>query len=71
VERRSIYDFSRNNSIAVLSFLSWSLSPLGYPEQAVAAAREGVRRARSTRHVPLTAYVLFIEAFLSTAFGAR
>jgi len=50
---------------------SWTLWPLGYPEQAVAAAREAVRHARRTGHVPLTAYVLFVEAFLGTAFGAE
>ena len=63
--------FSQNNVIAALSYLSWTLWPLGYPEQAVAATREAVRRARRTGHVPLTAYVLFVEAFLGTAFGAE
>jgi tetratricopeptide (TPR) repeat protein len=63
--------FSHNNSIAALSYLSWTLWPLGYPEQAAAAAKEAVLRARRTDHVPLTAYVLFIEAFLGTAFGAE
>jgi len=63
--------FSQNNVIAALSYLSWTLWPLGYPEQAVALAREAVRRARRTGHVPLTAYVLFVEAFLGTAFGAE
>lgn len=63
--------FSHNNSVAALSYLSWTLWPLGYPEQAVAAAQEGVRRARRTGHVHLTAYVLFIEAFLGTVFGAE
>jgi len=63
--------FSQNNVLAALSYLSWTLWPLGYPEQAVAAAREAVRHARRTGHVPLTAYVLFVEAFLGTAFGAE
>ncbi len=63
--------FSQNNGVASLSYLSWTLWPLGYPEQAAAAAREAILRARRTGHVPLTAYVLFVEAFLGTAFGAE
>ena len=63
--------FSHNNGIAALAYLSWTLWPLGYLEQAVASAREAARRPHRTGHVPLTAYVLFIEAFLGTAFGAE
>jgi class 3 adenylate cyclase/predicted ATPase len=63
--------FSNNNAIAALSYLSWTLWPLGYPNQALAAASEAIRRARHTDHVPLTAYALFTEAFLATAFRAE
>ncbi len=60
----------RNNVIAALSYLGCALWPLGYPEQAVAAARRAVALARDSGHVPLTAYVMYIEAFLAAAFGA-
>jgi hypothetical protein len=45
----------------------WSL---GYPDQAVVAAKEAVLLARACGHVPLTASRLFVGAFLGTALGA-
>jgi predicted ATPase len=62
--------FSHNNRIAALSYLSWALWPLGYPEQAAAAAKEALLRARRTGHVPLLACVLYQEAALGAIFGA-
>ena len=63
--------FPHNHAIAALSFLAWTLWPLGYPQQAVTAAKQAVMRARATGHVPLTAFALLIEVFLATAFGAE
>jgi len=63
--------FSLNNGIAAQAFLAWALWPLGYPEQAVAAAAEAVECARRTGHVPLMAGVLYQESFLRAAFGAQ
>jgi len=63
--------FSHNNRIAALSYLSWTLWPLGYPEQAVTAAKEALLRARRTGHVPLMACVLYQQCFLGAAFGAE
>jgi class 3 adenylate cyclase/tetratricopeptide (TPR) repeat protein len=62
--------FMQNNSIASLSYLAWTLWPLGYLDQALAAANEAVLRAQRTGHVPLTACVLYIQGFLRTALAA-
>jgi class 3 adenylate cyclase/tetratricopeptide (TPR) repeat protein len=62
--------FTQNNGIAALSYLAWALWPLGYPDQAAAAARQAVRRARERGHVPLTAFCLYVDSFLGNAFGA-
>jgi tetratricopeptide (TPR) repeat protein len=62
--------FSDNHRVAVLSFLAHTLWALGYPEQAVTASETAVARARSSGHVPLTAFALHGEAFLTVAFGA-
>ena len=62
---------SRNHDITALSYLAWTLWPLGYPEQAGAAAKQAVQRARETGHVPLTAFVSFVDVFLATAFDAE
>jgi class 3 adenylate cyclase/predicted ATPase len=62
---------SQNQDITALSYLAWTLWPLGYPEQAAAAAKQAVLRARSTGHVPLTAFVSSVELFLATVFGAE
>jgi class 3 adenylate cyclase/tetratricopeptide (TPR) repeat protein len=60
----------QNHEINALSYLSWVLWPLGYPAQAIAAARQSVQRARETGHVPLIAFVGWVDAFLAAAFGA-
>jgi predicted ATPase len=60
---------SQNHDITATSYLAWTLWLLGYPEQAAAAAKQAVVRARGTGHVPLTAFVSFAEVFLATAFG--
>ena len=60
----------QNHDISALAYLAWVLWPLGYPEQAIAAARQAVRRARDTSHVPLIAFVSFVDAFLAAAFAA-
>jgi predicted ATPase len=70
-EGKSALRFSDHHDIVALSFLSWALWPLGYAEQAVAAARQAVMRAREIGHVPLTAFVLYVDVFLETAFGAE
>jgi hypothetical protein len=69
--RRHVPDNRRGVDITALSYLAWTLWPLGYPEQAAAAARLAVQRARDTGHVPLTAFVSFVDVFLATAFGAE
>ena len=58
-----------NNAVASLAYLACTLWPLGYPEQAAAAAREAVLLARRIGHVPLTAYAMYIEVFLGVALG--
>ena len=58
---------AQNHLINAVAELAWALWPLGYPEQAIAAARQAVARAHASRHVPMTAFVSFIEAFLTTA----
>ena len=60
----------QNHDISALSYLAWTLWPLGYPAQAATAARQAVQRARDTGHVPLIAFVSFVDAFLAAAFGA-
>jgi predicted ATPase len=62
--------FTQNNGIAALAYLAWVLWPLGYPKQAITAARQAVLRARERGHVPLTAFCLYIQAFLCNAFDA-
>jgi tetratricopeptide (TPR) repeat protein len=49
---------SSNNAVAALSYLAWTLWPLGYLDQASVRASEAVRLARGIGHVPLTAYAL-------------
>ena len=61
---------AHNHSVAALSFLSFTLWPLGYPEQAAAAAAGAVARASGTGHVPLMAMALHNQAFLVAAFAA-
>ena len=60
----------QNHDISALSYLAWTLWPLGYPAKATAAAKQALRRARDTGHVPLIAFVSFVDAFLAAAFGA-
>jgi class 3 adenylate cyclase/tetratricopeptide (TPR) repeat protein len=60
----------RNHEVAVLSFLGFTLFPLGFPEQAAAATRRALVQARATGHVPLTAMALHNQAFMVAAFGA-
>ena len=60
----------QNHDINALSYLAWTLWPLGYPQQAAAAAHQAVERARDIGHVPLIAFVSFVDAFLAAAFGA-
>ena len=60
----------QNHDISALSYLAWTLWPLGYAAQATAAAKQSVQRARDTGHVPLIAFVSFVDAFLAAAFGA-
>jgi class 3 adenylate cyclase/tetratricopeptide (TPR) repeat protein len=59
-----------NHEITALSYLAWTLWPLGYPEQAAAAARQAAVLAHDSGHVPLTAFVSFVEVFLATALAA-
>ena len=61
----------QNRDLSALSYLAWTLWPLGYAAQATAAAKQSVQRARDTGHVPLIAFVSFVDAFLAAAFGAR
>ena len=60
----------QNHDISALSYLAWVLWPLGYPAQATAAAKQAIQRARDTGHVPLIAFVSFVDAFLAAAFSA-
>jgi predicted ATPase len=60
----------QNHDISALSYLAWVLWSLGYPAQATAAAKQAVQRARDTGHVPLIAFVSFVDAFLAAAFSA-
>lgn len=62
--------FTKNHGVAARSMVPWALWSLGYPDQAVVAAKEAVLLARARGHVPLTASVLFVGAFLGTALGA-
>jgi len=59
-----------NHDITALSYLAWTLWPLGFPDQAAAAAHQAALRARESGHVPLIAFVTFGEVFLATALGA-
>jgi predicted ATPase len=61
---------AHNHDINALAELSWAMWPLGYPDQAVAAIHEAVARAQASGHVPMKAFVFFVEAFLATALGA-
>ena len=61
---------AHNHSVAALSFLGFTLWPLGYPEQAAAAAAQSVARADSTGHVPLMALALHNQSFLLASFAA-
>jgi len=67
---RVVVRLLRNHDISALSYLAWTLWPLGYPAKATAAAKQALRRARDTGHVPLIAFVSFVDAFLAAAFGA-
>jgi tetratricopeptide (TPR) repeat protein len=58
-----------NHTVAALSFLGVTLWPLGFPQQAAAAAEEALTRARRTGHVPLTAMALHNQAYLVASFG--
>jgi hypothetical protein len=59
-----------NHDITALSYLAVTLWPLGYPNRAAATAQQAAHRARESGHVPLIAFVSFIEVFLATALAA-
>ncbi len=67
--------FSSNNAVAALSYLAWTLWPLGYTEQASVRANDALRLARGIGHVTLTAYALtafamYTEVVRGTSFAA-
>jgi predicted ATPase len=53
-----------------LSYISWTLWPLGYVEQALGASTDGLQRARSVGHAMTLATVLTARAILIEGFGA-
>ncbi len=70
-EQRRELRFSFNLGVAGAAFLALTLWPLGFPEQAVAAAAHARTRAETAGHVPLIALVSYCSAFLSGLLGAE
>jgi len=69
-EQRPELRFSYNLGVAGVSFLALALWPLGYPQQALEAAKRALALARDTGHVPLIGLVSYCSAFLSGLLGA-
>ena len=53
-----------------LSYISWTLWPLGYVEQALSASTDGLQRARSVGHAMTLGTVFTARAILIEGFGA-
>ena len=64
----SAISYAYDDRVIALSYLARVLWPLGYPEQAVAAATQAVARARGLGHAITTAQALHAEVLLA-AFG--
>ena len=60
----------RNHDVTALSYLAWTLWALGFTEQAAAAMQQAAARARNSGHVPLIAFVSYLQVFLATVLSA-
>ena len=61
--------FGHDNRVAVLSYRSWALWFLGYPEAALADAHRALRDAREIGHAGTLLYALFHTSFPHTFCG--
>lgn len=61
--------FGHDNRVAVLSYRSWALWFLGYPEAALADAERALRYAREIGHAGTLLYALFHTSFPHTFCG--
>ena len=67
--RQEIVPFLEDDHVYALSFLSWTLWCLGYPEQAAVTCEQSLSRAREVKHLFTTAMALCTGPFLGV-FGA-
>jgi hypothetical protein len=61
--------FGHDNRVAVLSYRSWALWFLGYPEAALADVHRALRDAREIGHAGTLLYALFHASFPHTFCG--